>query len=771
MGRFSFSHTDALGRTVQDSIPGIAAVHYTYDSNGFLTHTRQGDRVTTFAYNEDGMLESVTDPLNRTTTMEYDPVGRVTQQTLADGRIIEYEYDANGNLVALAPPGKPAHFFDHTPVNLTSMYLPPQIGDTSDVTYYGYNLDRQLTKTILADSSEITVVYDTSSCACKGGSKPLKIISERGEINYKYSEITGQLEKIISPSNDTLKYSYDGNLPTSLDYRGIINAKVDYTYNNDFMVTSQRINNNNDLHLSYGNDGLLESVGDLNLTHDSQNSLLKQMLLKNTTTNYGYNEYGELKNIDISFTSNDLFKTEYTYDDLGRITDISETILDSENHYRYDYDLIGRLQGVSRNDTTISTYVYDSNSNRLAFVAGADTISALYDDQDRILKYGDTEFLYHPKGYLCAKITNNDTTKYVYDDFGNLISVHLPDGTLIEYIIDGQNRRIGKKVDGILEKRYIYSGNYGLIAELDNSNQVSVRYIYGSRAHVPDYMIKDGTYYRLIKDHLGSVRLVVDAILGTIVQQINYDEFGNVLYDTNPGFQPFGFAGGLYDEDTKLVRFGFRDYDAHTGRWTQKDPLGFGGGHANLYAYCLNDPINYIDEYGQSWGSFFRGVAEGAVTAFAFTTTAVALGASTPFLMTVGAIGLAAYGLEAFFLSKDPCADWSRFAGQGVGGLLGGWAGGRAGGALKGVISGKVGSGYNKSLYGNTPEGRPFTKHYGTETGPKRNIPGSVVDHVINTNQGTPVEGGKIVYYDPVNNVTVVTGTGESIVSVHKGEP
>ena len=141
------------------------------------------------------------------------------------------------------------------------------------------------------------------------------------------------------------------------------------------------------------------------------------------------------------------------------------------------------------------------------------------------------------------------------------------------------------------------------------------------------------------------------------------------------------------DEDTKLVRFGFRDYDAHTGRWTQKDPLGFWGGHANLYAYCLNDPINYIDEYGQSWGSFFRGVAEGAVTAFAFTTTAVALGASTPFLMTVGAIGLAAYGLEAFFLSKDPCADWSRFAGQGVGGLLGGWAGGRAGGAIRSAIT------------------------------------------------------------------------------------
>ncbi|MBT9098538.1 hypothetical protein KFZ76_12595 [Methylovulum psychrotolerans] len=46
--------------------------------------------------------------------------------------------------------------------------------------------------------------------------------------------------------------------------------------------------------------------------------------------------------------------------------------------------------------------------------------------------------------------------------------------------------------------------------------------------------------------------------------------WGNITQDTNPGFQPFGYAGGLYDRHTKLVRFGARDYDAETGRWTGK---------------------------------------------------------------------------------------------------------------------------------------------------------------------------------------------------------
>ena len=46
-----------------------------------------------------------------------------------------------------------------------------------------------------------------------------------------------------------------------------------------------------------------------------------------------------------------------------------------------------------------------------------------------------------------------------------------------------------------------------------------------------------------------------------------------VINDTNPGFQPFGFGGGLYDPDTGLVRFGVRDYNPATGRWLAKDPL------------------------------------------------------------------------------------------------------------------------------------------------------------------------------------------------------
>ena len=80
---------------------------------------------------------------------------------------------------------------------------------------------------------------------------------------------------------------------------------------------------------------------------------------------------------------------------------------------------------------------------------------------------------------------------------------------------------------------------------------------------------------------------------------LNYAPFGEIIVDTNPGFQPFGFAGGVYDVDTGLTRFGARDYDARAGRWTASDPLLFAGSFSNLYAYVDNDPINYADPSGR----------------------------------------------------------------------------------------------------------------------------------------------------------------------------
>ena len=148
-----------------------------------------------------------------------------------------------------------------------------------------------------------------------------------------------------------------------------------------------------------------------------------------------------------------------------------------------------------------------------------------------------------------------------------------------------------------MAQEWLYQDGLKPLVEMDGQGRVVSRFVYATHANVPDYLVKGGQTYRVITDVRGSVRLVVNVATGNIAQQMNYDEYGQVTQDTNPGFQPFGYAGGLYDSITKLAHFGARDYDPSTGRWLSKDPIGFDGG-SNWFAYCGNDPVSYLDPLG-----------------------------------------------------------------------------------------------------------------------------------------------------------------------------
>jgi RHS repeat-associated protein len=85
---------------------------------------------------------------------------------------------------------------------------------------------------------------------------------------------------------------------------------------------------------------------------------------------------------------------------------------------------------------------------------------------------------------------------------------------------------------------------------------------------------------------------------GAVAQELEYGPFGEVLFDSAPGYQPFGFAGGLYEPATGLVHQGAREYLARHGRWLSPDPIGLAGGDTNLYAYVHGDPVGLIDPPG-----------------------------------------------------------------------------------------------------------------------------------------------------------------------------
>ena len=396
---------------------------------------------------------------------------------------------------------------------------------------------------------------------------------------------------------ESISFAYDGSLKTGVTYSGTVNGSVALTFNNNFWVTSENVNGDA-VDYTYDNDGRLKSVGAMTISRNALNGIMTGTALGAITDAYTHSTYGETSSYSAKVGGSAVFDVQYTRDEIGHITSKAETIGGVTTDFEYGYDLAGRLTEVKENGVVVSSYTYDANGNRITAVTKTGTFQGFYDLQDRMTKYGAADYTYTANGELKTKSDAAGITTYDYDVYGNLRSATLPDGTQVDYVIDANNRRIGKKVDGALVQGFIYKDQLEPVAELDGAGNVVARFVYGSKGHVPDYMIKGGVTYRIISDHLGSVRLVVDSTTGAVSQRIDYDEFGNITQDTNPGFQPFAFVGGIYDHLTKLTRFGARDYDAHAGRWTSKDPILFDGDGPNLYSYALNNPANMIDISG-----------------------------------------------------------------------------------------------------------------------------------------------------------------------------
>jgi len=483
-----------------------------------------------------------------------------------------------------------------TSIDLPELYsvpavdsIPTNIYQDEGMTIWHYNSARQLDYLIKPDGTIISNVYDLAG----------RLIAARAEkdgttdeISYTYDS-AGRMET-VNRSGNAIQYSYDAFLQTGETTPA---GTISREYNDDFRVTSLALAGVMDISYSYDDDGLLTQVGDISLSRDPASGLLTSTALGNVTDQRTYNGFGEVSQYTASISGNPVYSVAYGYDALGRIASQSETIAGETTGKSYAYDTRGRLTQVTTNDVVSESYTYDANGNRLSGQVGAELRAALYDSQDRMLSYGDMTFSYAANGEQTNRTVNGQTTSLAYDLFGQLSSVTLPDGRNISYDRGALGRITAKRINGTIVKGWIYKDGLKPIAETDASSNVVSVFVYGSSPLTPDYMVRDGNTYRLIRDHVGSVRLVVDVNSGAIAQRIDYDSFGNVVSDTNPGFQPFGFQSGLYDPDTGFVQFGARWYDPLTGRWLSKDSLLLAAGW-NVYAFCANNPVNMVDPFG-----------------------------------------------------------------------------------------------------------------------------------------------------------------------------
>ena len=598
----------------------------------------------------DGYVRTVTrndGTMDLVTTYQHDPMGRVTEQSLPNqstsslGRVA-MSYDGTGALSLLTPPGyttPPAsdsvsHGFATNPLGLLQSYEPPPVsGVANKDTTYHFNADRQLDYVEIGNRI-IDWKYNETPAPGTGRIESVELPGTEGEIFFTFDPQQHYVSDLVGPATQRVTMSRNGGLLESLSWSQDISGGVSWTRDADFRIETETVTSGSTVSYLYDDDGLPLCVGAcswasgsvtvggnaMQVFWDDTEHEVETWAGNNPSNSWStvpyvhnsvqLNDYQETETLTSTFvdsgTTTSLHSESLVRDDLGRITSKTETTRDLDGTtdtvvFGYAYDTNGRLWKVWKDSVLEATYTYTDNGNRLN--DGSLATDAIYDDQDRLNTYGDNTYSYNDAGQLEEKEDTgaSETTTYTYDALGNLRSVTLPDARVITYSVDGVGRRVGKRIDGTPVQGLIYRSGLQPVAQLEGSGGISAQFVYASSRNVPDYALRGGTLYRIITDHLGSLRLVVDTSDGSIMQRMDYDAWGRVTVDEKAsGWEPlvFGFAGGIYDRDTELVRFGARDYDAEVGRWTSKDPILFGGGDTLLYGYVGGDPVNRVDSLG-----------------------------------------------------------------------------------------------------------------------------------------------------------------------------
>ncbi|NOY45880.1 MAG: RHS repeat-associated core domain-containing protein, partial [Deltaproteobacteria bacterium] len=658
-GRVRIVRLDEKGRPAYLKDGGMAEIRAEYDpqSGGihrFILDDGTAPRVLVLDHDDNGYLASVTDPAGRTLSFQRDAAGRVLVETLPDGRRIGFAYDANGNPTEVQVPTGETHRAAYDARDRLASYTPPEGGATA----FAYDRDGNPTELRRPDGLRAQWVYS------QGRPDRLLVDTDTGtpwSADGARDANTAQLKSVTSSDGVDLTLFWDGFLRVGEAWDGAVSGWVRLAYDDLLRVNEMEVQGAFGTFYVYGPDGTLRGTTELDVTWDPQTRWTTGIDLDGVTTAIERNAFGERTLVTTEAGGSTLYRAGYQRDLLGRITVLTEEVQGESAEYRYEYDAAGRLTRVLRNGSVWAEYEYDANGNRTRTVDDRGERSASYTTGDRLASYGPATYEHGAWGQRTARTAAGQTTRYAYDALGRLRRVTLPDGTEIAYLYDGLGRRVGKRRDGALVQGFLYAGNR-VVAEVGSDGSVRSVFVYATRANVPDYLVRDGVAYRIVADSRGSPRLVVNTRTNEVVQRIDYDPWGRVLQDTNPGFQPFGFAGGVYDPDTGLVHMGLRDYDPETGRFLARDPFLFAGGSANLYAYVLNDPVNYIDLWGtKDWLSKVADIAAGiGDAALSFVTLGLWKDAGSDIRR--------ALGLERVV---DPCSDLYQGARKGFDFTLG----------------------------------------------------------------------------------------------------
>lgn len=607
-GYISTVKIDANDRPIETKQGGLTKVEYAY-TNENLTQVKQGSRTVDFGYDPStGYLDTITNALTEVTSFGYDGDGFLTTITRPDLSTVLFGRGPTGQVTSVTTPASILHTFNFNPKELVSDYVSPTIsGSPGGTTTYSYDDDGLLTNILKPSGKNIAFGYSTEKGTLN------HILAPEGYTYYSYDPATALPSSAWGPNDVEVTRQYAGRVVSNekvmvhstgavvSEYRRAFHP-ITATVSSDTVVVgaaTSAINYTRDY------DGRVTKAGDMTLTYDS-NGQLSGSSMGVVTDVYTYDADGLIATYAAKVSGVTKYSYSITRDAIGRISSKTEQFAGVTSVFSYSYDNLGRLTTVLKNSNPWISVGYDANGNRTSITKSGTTKTATFDEHDRLIANTAYNFAYDTDGNLTNRtdVGSGASYDYMYDSFGRLVSGSVTSGAPVlnhsrEY--DPFGRLLSLTSAGVPFRRLVYSPEGKVVAGINLTNgQIGKRFIYASKENIPDYYVDYGAGYkvRIISDERGSPRLIWKTSDGTALGRNEFDPFGIPDVNLMNNLLPFGFAGGIWDVDAKMVRFGARDYLPIDGVWTTKDPIGFAGGDTNLYGYVMNDPVNHFDPSG-----------------------------------------------------------------------------------------------------------------------------------------------------------------------------
>ena len=450
-----------------------------------------------------------------------------------------------------------------------------------------YNIKGELTSVTDSISNEnVTYGYNSLGQLTSYTEKQNSATKVKQTFTYdEYGNISQ--EKITGQASQTYKYSYDNLSDRRFNGMSFDGIKVDIKYYENLdRIKTKKVTYN-------GTEIYTKTYYYRKVKHDSLNYATNQ------PESIIYTQ-GEATKQNIQYTY---------YDATGLLSDISYN--GDSIHYSYDGGKLSRennqLLGMSRmkyyhDNGNISMDIKGNYTGGTAAISNSSSTSYSYSG-DRMMSFGNQACEYDSMGNPTKYRGKSATWK------GRQLLSYAG----VDFTYDGRGRRITK--DSVT---YVYDSQDRLIKQTSYSQystQVLEFYYDFEGVAAVSY---NGFMFFYVKDGQGNIISLVDKD-GNEVVHYNYDAWGNhevaapdggtIAGSTHIGnLNPFRYRSYYYDTETGLYFLQTRYYDPEVGRFLNRDSVQYAAPEAinglNLYAYCLNNPVEYVDPNGSDWQYF-----------------------------------------------------------------------------------------------------------------------------------------------------------------------